>query len=190
VGAKLIYAAIASLDGHVEDRDGRFDWAAPDEEVHAFVNELERPVGTYLYGRRMYETMAAWETDASIAEATPATRDFAGIWRAADKVVYSRTLDAPSTERTRIERSFDPEVVARLKDASGRDLTVGGAALAAHAFRAGLIDELHLVVVPVVVGGGKPALPRGVRLKLELTEERRFAAGTVFLRYRVGAGGS
>ena len=185
--AKLIYSAIASLDGYVEDEDGKFDWAAPDEEVLAFVNDLERPVGTYLLGRRMYETMAVWETDPSLAGDSPGSRDFAAIWPAAAKIVYSRTLKAASTARTRIEREFDPEAVRRVKETAGHDLTVGGAALAAEAFRAGLVDELQLFLTPVLVGGGKHALPQGVSLKLELLEERRFRGGTVFLRYRSAA---
>jgi dihydrofolate reductase len=187
--AKLIYSAIASLDGYVEDEDGKFDWAAPDEEVHAFVNDLERPVGTYLYGRRMYETMAVWETDPGLAELSAASRDFAAIWQAAQKIVYSRTLEAASTSRTRIQREFDPDVVRQEKEAAGRDLTVGGAALAAQAFRAGLVDELHLFLTPVLVGGGKRALPEGVNLQLVMLDERRFRGGTVFLRYRTASSG-
>ena len=187
--AKLIYSAIASLDGYVEDEDGKFDWAAPDEEVLAFVNDLERPVGTYLLGRRMYETMAVWETDPSLAGDSPGSRDFAAIWPAAGKIVYSRTLEAASTARTRIEREFDPDAVRQVKEAAGHDLTVGGAALAAEAFRAGLVDELQLFLTPVLVGGGKHALPQGVSLELELLEERRFRGGTVFLRYRSAASG-
>jgi dihydrofolate reductase len=181
--ARLIYSAIASLDGYIEDRDGKFGWAEPDEEVHAFVNDLERPVGTYLYGRRLYETMAGWETDPSFAEQSPALRDYAEIWRAADKVVYSRTLESPATARTRIERDFDPNAVRQLKAAAGRDLAVGGAELAAQAFRAGLVDECHLFLAPFLVGGGKRALPDGIRLNLELRDERRFGNGTVYLRY-------
>ncbi len=187
--AKLIYSAIASLDGYVEDEDGKFDWAAPDEEVLAFVNDLERPVGTYLYGRRMYETMAVWETNPGLAGHSPASQDFAAIWPAARKIVYSRTLEAAPTARTRIERQFDPGTVRQEKEAAGHDLTVGGAALAAEAFRAGLVDELQLFLTPVLVGGGKHALPQGVSLNLELLEERRFRGGTVFLRYRTAAGG-
>lgn len=182
--AKLIYSAIASLDGYVEDEDGKFDWAEPDQEVHAFVNDLERPVRTYLYGRRLYETMAGWETDPSLAEHSPVMRDFAAIWQAAEKIVYSRTLKAVSTTRTRIEREFHPDAVRQEKEAAGSDLIVGGAGLAAEAFRAGLVDELHLFLTPVLVGGGKRALPGGVNLKLELLDERRFRSGTVFLRYR------
>jgi dihydrofolate reductase len=182
--AKLIYSAIASLDGYVEDEDGKFDWAEPDQEVHAFVNDLERPVGTYLYGRRLYETMAGWETDPGLAEHSPVMRDFAAIWQAAEKIVYSRTLEAVSTIRTRIEREFHPDAVRQEKAAAGSDLIVGGAGLAAEAFRAGLVDELHLFLTPVLVGGGKHALPEGVNLRLELLDERRFRSGTVFLRYR------
>jgi len=182
--AKLVYSAIASLDGYIEDEDGGFDWAEPDAEVHAFVNDLERPAGTYLYGRRLYETMAGWETDPSFAEHSPVTRDFAAIWQAADKIVYSRTLETVSTTRTRIEREFDPDTVLRLKETADSELIVGGAGLAAEAFRAGVVDELHLFLVPVLVGGGKRALPDGVNLKLELLDERRFGSGTVFLRYR------
>jgi dihydrofolate reductase len=182
--AKLIYSAITSLDGYIADEDGNFDWAAPDEEVHRFVNDLERPVGTYLYGRRMYEVMAGWETDPTLAEQSPLMRDFAEIWRSADKLVYSRTLATVATARTRIERDFDPTAVRQLKAGAGADLTVAGPGLAAQAFRAGLVDECHLFLVPVVVGGGKPSLPHGVRLKLELLDERRFGNGMVYLRYR------
>ena len=182
--AKLIYSAIASLDGYVEDEDGTFDWAIPDEEVHAFINDLDRPVGTYLYGRRMYETMAGWETDHTLADRSPLMRDFAEIWRASDKVVYSKTLEAVSTARTRIERNFDPEAVRQMKALAGRDLNVGGPDLAAQAFKAGLVDECHLFVAPMVVGGGKRSLPDNVRLKLELLDERRFGSGMVYLYYR------
>ena len=180
---KLIYSAIASLDGYIADEEGRFDWAEPDDEVHAFVNDLERSVGTYLYGRRLYEVMAVWETW-SVEDEPPAIRDYAEIWRAADKVVYSTTLDEASTARTRIERRFDPEEVRRMKAGSERDLSVGGAGLAAHAFRAGLVDECRLFVAPVLVGGGTRALPDGVRLGLELADERRFSNGMVSLGYR------
>ena len=181
--ADLIYAALASLDGYVEDEDGKFDWAEPDEEVHSFVNDLEREVGTYLYGRRMYETMAVWET-MPLDEHPGYIRDYAELWRDTDKIVYSRTLDAPSTSRTRIERDFDADAVRRLKDEAERDLAVGGAELAAQALRAGLVDELHLLLAPVVVGGGKRALPDDVRLPLELVGERRFDSGFVHLHYR------
>jgi dihydrofolate reductase len=182
--AKLIYSAIASLDGYVEDEDGNFDWAIPDEEVHAFINDLDRPVGTYPYGRRMYETMAGWETDHTLADRSPLMRDFAGIWRAADKVVYSRTLEAVSTARTRIERDFDLEAVRQMKARAGRDLLVGGPDLAAQAFKAGLVDECHLFVAPMVVEGSKRSLPGNVRLKLELLDERRFDSGMIYLYYR------
>jgi dihydrofolate reductase len=182
--AELIYSAIASLDGYIEDRYGNFDWAEPDEEVHAFVNDLERPVGTYLYGRRMYEVMVAWETDPSLAAESALMRDFAELWQAADKIVYSRTLRAVSTARTRIERELDPEAVRRLKGSATRDLTVSGPNLATHAIAAGLVDELHVFVVPIVVGGGKRWLPDDVRVELELVDERRFGNGVVHLRYR------
>jgi dihydrofolate reductase len=180
--AKLIYSAITSLDGYVADESGNFDWAAPDEEVHAFVNDLERPVGTYLYGRRMYDVMAVWET---MADPSPPMRDFAEIWRAADKVVYSTSLDDVSSARTRIEREFDPEAVRQLKATAERDLGVGGATLAAEAIRAGLVDELQLFLNPVLVGGGTQALPGGIRVDLELLEERRFEGGVVYLQYGV-----
>ncbi len=183
--AKLIYSAITSLDGYVADVDGNFDWAVPDEEVHTFINDLERPVGTYLYGRRMYETMVGWETDPTLADQSPVLRDFAEIWQAADKIVYSKTLEAVSTARTRIERDFDPEAVRQMKALAGRDLMVGGPELAAHAFRAGLVDECHLFVVPMVVGGGKRSLPDDVRMRLELLDERRFGNGMVYLKYRI-----
>jgi dihydrofolate reductase len=182
--AKLIYSTLMSLDGYVADEDGRFDWAEPDEEVHTFINNLERPVGTYLYGRRMYEVMLFWETAEALAHQRSYIRDFAGLWQAADKIVYSRTLDTASSARTRIERDFDLEAVRRMKASVARDLTVGGPDLAAQAIEAGLVDEYHLFVAPVVVGGGKRALPANVRLDLELLEERRFAGGMVYVRYR------
>ena len=181
--AKLVYTAIASLDGYVEDAEGRFDWAEPDEEVHAFVNDLERPVGTYLYGRRLYQEMTGWETSPALAAHSPLTLDFAQIWQAADKVVFSRSLEEVSTARTRIERDLDPEMIRRLKARVDRDITVGGPVLAAEALKAGLVDECHLIVCPVLVGGGKKSLPRGLRLPLELLEERRFGNGAVYLRY-------
>jgi dihydrofolate reductase len=184
--AKLMYSSIASLDGYVADEDGSFDWAEPDEEVHTFVNDLQRSVGTYLYGRRLYEVMVAWET-MSLAGQPPYIQDFAEIWQAADKIVFSRTLEAVSSARTRIERDFDPEVVRQIKAAAGRDITVGGPELAAQAFKAGLVDECHLFVAPIVVGGGKQSLPGDVRLQLELLDERRFGNGVVYLRYRTGA---
>jgi dihydrofolate reductase len=182
--AKLIYSAITSLDGYVADEDGRFDWAMPDEQVHAFVNDLMRPVGTHLYGRRLYEVMAGWETDPTLAEQSPVMRDFAELWQAADKIVYSTTLAAPSTARTRIERAFDPAAVGELKAAADRDLLVGGPELAAQAFAAGLVDECRLFLAPIIVGGGKQALPDHVRLRLELLDERRFGSGMVHLGYR------
>jgi dihydrofolate reductase len=181
---RLIYSAIMSLDGYTADADGHFEWAAPDEEVHAFVNELERPVGTYLYGRRMYETMRYWETAHEAAGRRPVSLDFARIWQAADKVVYSATLAAPATARTRIERDFDPGQVRKLKEAADRDLTVGGAHLAAQAIAAGLVDEYQLFVVPAVVGGGTRALPGQVRLNLALAQEHRFRGGAIYLCYR------
>jgi dihydrofolate reductase len=182
--AKLIYSAITSLDGYTADEDGNFDWAGPDEEVHTFVNDLERPVGTYLYGRRMYEVMAPWETDPTLADQSRAMRDFAEIWRAANKIVYSRTLETVSSAKTRIERDFDPEAVQQMKARAGRDISVGGPDLAAQAIKAGLVDECHLFVSPIVVGGGKQSLPDDVRLKLELLDERRFGNGVVHLHYR------
>jgi dihydrofolate reductase len=182
--AKLIYSAISSLDGYVADEEGNFDWAAPDEEVHSFVNDLERPVGTYLYGRRMYEVMAYWETAHTLADQRPVVEDFAEIWQAADKVVYSKTLETLSSARTRIERDFDPEAIRQMKASAGRDITVGGPDLAAQAIKAGLVDEYHLFLAPVVVGGGKQAFPNGVRAKLELLDERRFGNGVVHLHYR------
>jgi dihydrofolate reductase len=180
---KLIYAALTSLDGYVADREGKFDWGEPDEEVHTFVNELQRPIGTYLYGRRLYDVMAVWETFGN-ADEPSYIKDFAQIWRAADKLVYSSSLPAPSTPKTRLERSFDPDVVRQMKASDERDLTVGGPNLAEHAFKAGLVDECHLFLAPIVVGGGKQSLPDDVRLDLELLDERRFGNGVVYLRYR------
>jgi len=182
--ARLIYSAIMSLDGYIADADGRFEWAAPDEEVHTFVNELERPIGTYLYGRRMYETMHSWETAHTLTGQPPVVLDYARIWRAADKIVYSATLQTADTARTRIERDFDPAQVGKLKETADRDLTVGGPRLAAQAIAAGLVDEYHLFVVPAVVGGGTRALPDHVRLNLTLTQAHRFISGTVYLCYR------
>ena len=183
--AKLIYAAITSLDGYVADEDGRFDWSAPGEEVHTFVNDLERSVGTYLYGRRMYEVMVVWEDPDTFADEPPVIRDYAEIWQAADKVVYSKTLEAVSSSRTRIERDFDPDAIREMKARAPSDLSVGGPELAAQAIRAGLVDEIHLFLSPIVVGGGTPSLPDGVRLELELTGERRFRNGVVHVHYRV-----
>ena len=181
--ARLIYTAITSLDGFVNDADGRFDWAEPSEEVHAFVNDLERPIGTYLYGRRMYEVMGAWEV-MDLAGQSAVIRDYAEIWRAADKIVYSKTLEATSSARTRIERDFDLGAIRRIKAESARDISVGGPTLAALAIKAGLVDEYHLFITPVIVGGGTPGLPDDVSVKLELLDERRFANGVVHLHYR------
>jgi dihydrofolate reductase len=186
--AQLIYSAISSLDGYIEDKEGNFDWAAPDEEMHRFINNLERTAGTHLYGRRMYETLMVWETDPNLAADSPITRDFAEIWQAANKIVYSRTLQAASTRKTQIERNFDPEAIRQLKETVEQDILIGGPELAAHAFQAGLIDECQLFLTPIIVGGGKPALPDSVRLELELLEERRFGNGVVFLRYRTRPG--
>ncbi len=182
---KLIYSAIASLDGYVEDTRGNFDWAAPDEEVHTFVNDLERPIGTYLYGRRMYETMVYWQTVDTSGDHRKVSRDFAQIWQTADKVVYSRTLEGASSPRTRVERTFDHAAVNELKDSSTRDISVGGAELAGEALVAGLVDECHLLLCPVAVGGGKRALPDDVHVRLELLDEHRFRSGVVHLHYQV-----
>ncbi len=179
--ASLTYLAIASLDGYIEDEQGKFDWAEPDEEVHAFVNDLERSVGTHLYGRRMYETMVWWET----GDHAGVYRDYAEIWRAAEKVVYSRTLHAVSSDRTRIEREFDAEAIKGLKESSRSDISIGGAELAGQAIAEGLVDECHLFLGPVLVGGGKSALPVGVHAELELLDERRFRSGVVYLHYRL-----
>jgi dihydrofolate reductase len=184
--AKLIYAALASLDGYVEDEHGQFGWARPDEEVHAFVNELERPIGTYLYGRRMYETMVFWETASTDGEPA-AFRDYAELWRAADKIVYSRTLEEVSSARTRLEREFDPDAIRALKREATADISVGGSELAGQALAAGLLDELHLLLFPLVVGGGKRALPDRVRADLETIDERRFESGVVCVSYRVSS---
>ena len=182
--AKLVYSAIASADGYVEDAAGSFDWAAPGEELLCFVNDLERPVGTYLYGRRMYETMLYWETAHTVPGQPSFVREFTGIWQAAGKIVFSKTLQSVPSARTRIERDFDPGMVRQLKSAAGHDMTVGGADLAGQAIKAGLVDELQLFLVPVVVGGGKRALPNGVRSDLELLDTQPFASGAVYLRYR------
>jgi dihydrofolate reductase len=181
--AKLICTGITSLDGYIEDESGSFDWSAPSEEVHAFVNDLERPIGTYLYGRRLYEVMVYWET---VNEGPAVERDYARVWQAADKIVYSSTLPAVSSARTRIERTFDAAAVRKLKESADRDLSIGGPGLAAHALRAGLVDEVQMLVNPMIVGGGKPFLPVGWRTGLELLDERRFTDGVVYLRYRVG----
>jgi dihydrofolate reductase len=181
--SRLIYIAIASVDGYVADPHGDFSWARPGEAAHAFVNDLVRPVGTYLYGRRMYETMRGWETDPSLAATSPLMADFAAVWQAAEKIVYSGTLTAVDTARTRIERTFDPAAVRALKAAAPADLAVSGPGLAAHALGAGLVDDLHLFLAPVVVGGGTPALPADVRLRLELVAQRSFPGGMAYLRY-------
>ena len=182
--AKLIYSAITSLDGYVADEDGNFDWAAPDEEVHAFVNDLERSVGTYLNGRRLYEVMVYWETALALPDQPSVIQDYAGIWQAADKIVYSKTLETVSSSRTRIERDFDPEAVRQMKAVAGRDISVGGPDLAAQAIKAGLVVEYHLFLTPILVGGGNQSLPSNVRLELELLDERRFGSGVVHLHYR------
>lgn len=184
--AKLIYSAISSLDGYVADQAGDFDWATPDEEVLAFVIDLELPTGTYLYGRRMYQTMGSWETARFLAAGRQLSQNFAELWRAADKVVYSTSLATVSSTRTRIERTFDPESVRAMKERSESDLTVGGAHLAGQALAAGLVDECHLLLVPVIVGGGTPALPAQLRRQLDLLDQRRFGNGVVHLHYRVG----
>jgi len=181
--AKLIYSAIASLDGYIEDEQGKFDWAAPGEEEHAFVNDLERPIGTHLYGRRMYETMVYWETVGTGADQPAVIRDFAETWRAAEKIVYSRTLQSPSSVRTRIENDFDAGAITRLKESADRDITIGGATLAGEAMAAGLVDECHLFLTPIIVGGGKRALPDNVRAQLGLLAERSFRSGVVHLHY-------
>jgi len=185
--ADLIYSAITSLDGYVADEEGNFDWAAPDEDVHAYVNDLERPIGTYLYGRRMYEVMTYWETAHTVPDQTPSVvLDYADLWQAADKVVYSTTMKSAPTARTRIERDFVPEAVREMKASGDRDLSVGGPGLAAKAMEAGLVDELRWFATPIVVGGGTRWLPDGVSLELELADELRFGSGVVFLRYRIG----
>jgi dihydrofolate reductase len=181
--AELIYTVQASLDGFIADRDGNFDWAEPDDEVHTFVNDLERPVGTYLYGRRMYEVMVAWET-VDLADQASYVQDYQRIWRSADKMVFSTTLTEVRSERTRLELAFDPEAIREMKAAADADIGIGGPGLAAHAIRAGLVDEFRILVLPVIVGGGNPWLPDDVRLDLELLDERRFRNGTVYLGYR------
>lgn len=182
--AKLIYTAIASLDGYVADEQGEFGWSMPDEEVHAFVNDLERPVGIHLYGRRMYEVMKVWETDEILADQPPCMHDYAQIWRAADKVVYSRTLDHVETSRTKLERNFDPELVRQQKQTADRDLSIGGSDLAAQAIEADLVDEINLLLTPIAVAAGKPALPIHRHLPLQLLDHRSFGNGTVYLALR------
>jgi dihydrofolate reductase len=183
--AKLIYSPIASLDEYIEDEESEFGWAAPDDELLAFVNDLERPIGTYLYGRRMYETMVYWETTSTGTDRPALTRDFTEIWRAAEKIVYSQTLETVSSARTRLEREFDVDSIRRLKQTSESDITIGGAQLAGQAMRAGLVDELQLFLTPILVGRGKPALPDNIRTSLELLDERRFRSGVIYLHYRV-----
>jgi dihydrofolate reductase len=182
--AKLIYSAITSLDGYVEDAEGNFDWGGPDDELHAFINDLERPIDTYLYGRRMYETMVFWETVATGADQAAVARNFAAIWRG-EKVVYSRTLESASSAKTRIERELDPEAVRQMKEAAGSDITIGGSEFAGEAIRAGLVDECHLFLNPILVGGGKRALPYNVRARLQLIDERRLRSGVVHLHYHI-----
>jgi dihydrofolate reductase len=186
--AHLIYTTNSSLDGYIEDMDGKFDFTAPDEEYFRFISNLVREAGTYLYGRRLYETMMVWETDPNLEAESPLSRNFAEIWQAANKIVYSKTLETVSIRKTQLERTFDPEAIRQLKKAIEKDILIGGAELAAHAFRSGLIDECHLFIIPIIVGGGKPCLPDNVRLELELLEERRFGNGVVFLRYRTRQG--
>lgn len=183
--ANLIYVANTSLDGYIEDRDGKFDWTEPNEDVFRFVTNIVQETCTHLYGRRMYETMMVWETDPNLAAESPLRRDFAEIWQAANKIVYSKTLKSVSTRQTQLERSFDPEAIRQLKQTVEQDILIGGPELAAHAFRSGLIDEYHLFLMPIIVGGGKQALPNNVRLELELLDERGFGNGVVFLRYRI-----
>jgi len=183
--AKLIYVANVSLDGYIEDAHGSFDWTAPSDEVFTFITDLVRPVGTYLYGRRMYETMVVWETQPELAAQSDLMADFANLWQAADKVVYSTTLQVVPTANTRLERRFDPDSVREIKESAASDLTIGGAALTAHAFNAGLVDECQLFIYPVLVGEGKPAFPTDARIRLDLLEERRFGNGVVNLRYRI-----
>jgi dihydrofolate reductase len=185
--AKLIYVANVSLDGYIEDEHGSFDWTATDDELFAFITDLVRPVGTHLYGRRLYDTMAPWETEPGLAAQSELRADFANVWQAASKVVYSTTLDAVSTARTRLERNFDPAAVREMKASATSDLTVGGAHLAARALEAGLVDECHLLVRPVLIGGGKPALLSDTRADLELLDDRRLSGGVVYLRYRIPA---
>jgi dihydrofolate reductase len=185
--ARLMYITNVSVDGYIEDAHGGFDWTEPDDELFAFITDLVRSVGTFVYGRRLYESMAVWETDPTLAARSELMGDFARVWQAADKIVYSTTLREVSTGRTRIERDFDPETIQRLKESEAGDLTVGGAAFAAPAFKAGLVDECHLFVHPVIVGAGKAALPRDLRADLELLDERGFSNGVVYLRHRVAS---
>jgi dihydrofolate reductase len=182
--ADLIYIANTSLDGYTEDKDGKFDWTTPDEDGFSFITNRIRTMGTHLYGRRMYEAMMLWETLPELAAESPLRRDFAELWQAADKIVYSRTLQAVATRKAQLERNFEPEAIRQLKATLEKDILIGGPELAAHAFRAGLIDECHLFVAPIILGGGKQAIPDNLRLELELLDERRFGNGVVSLRYR------
>ena len=188
--AKLIYVTNRSLDGYTEDKDGKIDWTDPSEEVFKFITDLVRATHTHLYGRRMYESMMLWETDPRLAAESPLSRDFAEIWQAANKIVYTKTLETGFTHKTRLERTFDPEAIRQLKASVAGDILIGGPELAAHPFRSGLIDECHLFLIPIIVGGGKQALPDNFRLELELLDERRFGSGVVFLRYRTRQGGA
>ncbi|THG29275.1 dihydrofolate reductase family protein [Naasia lichenicola] len=181
---RLIYASIVSLDGYVADAAGRFDWSEPDDEVHRFVNEIQRPIGTHLYGRRLYDVLVAWETW-DVTREPEVIRDYAEIWRGADKVVYSRTLQEPKSARTRIVEEFDVTAVVELKATSATDILIGGPEIAALALAAGIVDEIHLLVSPVVVGAGNPAFPDDLALSLELTAEHRFGNGVVHLQYSV-----
>jgi dihydrofolate reductase len=183
--AKLIYATNVSFDGYIEDERGNIDWGISDDETYAFWTDFQRTIGTYLYGRRMYESMVYWETANASGDQPEVMREFAQIWRAAEKIVYSRTLQAVSSAKTRIEREFDPDAIRRLKESSGADITIGGPELAGRAMSAGLIDECHLLLNPIVLGGGKRALPDNLRMRLELLGERRFRSGVVHLHYRV-----
>ena len=183
--AQLIYSAITSLDGYVADESGKFDWAAPDAEVHSFVNELERGAGTYLYGRRIYEIMLAWEDPKMLDDPEPVMRDFARLWQAADKIVYSRTLKSVASAKTRLERDFDADAVRQLKSRATRDITIGGPELAGEAIALGLVDEIHLFLHPIIIGGGTRSLPDGARTRLELLDQRRFRSGVVHVHYRV-----
>lgn len=184
--ANLIYSAITSLDGYIEDNQGGIEWSAPDDEVHSFINDLERPIGVYLYGRRMYETMVYWETAGTSTELSPVSREFAHIWRAAEKIVYSRTLRGATSERTRIEPELDFDAIRRLKETSESDISVGGAELAGQVMAAGLVDEIHLFIAPTIIGGGKRALLSNVRSSLCLVGEHRFQSGVVYVHYRFG----
>jgi len=183
--ARLFYSTLCSLDGYIEDQNGRFDWAAPDEEVHQFVNDQERTVGTYLLGRRMYEIMQVWETDPTLAADSEITRDYAELWRAAKIIVFSRTLKTVTTSRTQLIGNFDPSAIRALKETLESDISIGGPELAAHAFRTGLVDECHFYIAPIVVGGGKRAFPANLVVELNLADERRFKSGFVFLRYQI-----